>query len=222
MNIQQVIDIIKKEFQKNYNSGVPKIPPHTHNGVDNLPINSNDIVGGLVTSIIAGTSITISPASGVGDVTINSSGGGGTPGGSNTQVQYNNSGSFGGNSNFTFVIRIVGFTFHYDLNLSTLQLTSDADLDQIISSGPTGLVISAAGAFTLDGTPDGIIMGDNLNLHGSISGNIGFNGGDGVFSITNADTVPTSTPTGGGILYVEAGELKYIGSSGTVTTIAPA
>lgn len=31
-----------------------------------------------------------------------------------------------------------------------------------------------------------------------------------------------STPTGGGILYVEAGALKYIGSSGTVTPIAPA
>ncbi|MBF0623027.1 MAG: hypothetical protein HQL54_14000 [Magnetococcales bacterium] len=34
-------------------------------------------------------------------------------------------------------------------------------------------------------------------------------------------TAPT-TPTGGGILYVESGALKYIGSSGTVTTIAPA
>ncbi|HEY9016541.1 MAG TPA: hypothetical protein VIM84_15920, partial [Gemmatimonadales bacterium] len=29
-------------------------------------------------------------------------GGGGTPGGSNTQVQYNDSGAFGGSANFTF------------------------------------------------------------------------------------------------------------------------
>lgn len=33
---------------------------------------------------------------------------------------------------------------------------------------------------------------------------------------------PTTTPVGGGYLYVEAGALKYKGSNGTVTTIAPA
>jgi hypothetical protein len=31
-----------------------------------------------------------------------------------------------------------------------------------------------------------------------------------------------STPTGGGVLYVESGALKYIGSGGTVTTLGPA
>lgn len=35
-------------------------------------------------------------------------------------------------------------------------------------------------------------------------------------------TAPTANPTGGGVLYVEAGALKYRGSSGTVTTIANA
>ena len=35
-------------------------------------------------------------------------------------------------------------------------------------------------------------------------------------------TAPTSSPAGGGQLYVEAGALKYRGSSGTVTTIANA
>lgn len=44
----------------------------------------------------------------------------------------------------------------------------------------------------------------------------------GVIGIGNATTVPTSNPTGGGVLYVEAGALKYRGSSGTVTTIANA
>jgi hypothetical protein len=47
-------------------------------------------------------------------------------------------------------------------------------------------------------------------------------GGAGVIGIANATTVPTSNPTGGGILYVENGALKYRGSSGTVTTIANA
>jgi hypothetical protein len=35
-------------------------------------------------------------------------------------------------------------------------------------------------------------------------------------------TVPTANPTGGGVLYVESGALKYRGSSGTVTTLGNA
>lgn len=33
-------------------------------------------------------------------------------------------------------------------------------------------------------------------------------------------TAPTTDPTGGGILYVESGALKFRGSSGTITTLA--
>jgi hypothetical protein len=44
----------------------------------------------------------------------------------------------------------------------------------------------------------------------------------GCFGIANATTVPTGAPAGGGVIYVEAGALKYRGSSGTVTTIANA
>ena len=53
-------------------------------------------------------------------------------------------------------------------------------------------------------------------------GNSQFGGGVRVIGIVNATTVPTTNPAGGGILYVEAGALKYRGSSGTVTTIANA
>jgi hypothetical protein len=49
-----------------------------------------------------------------------------------------------------------------------------------------------------------------------------FGGGAGVIGIANAGTVPTSNPSGGGVLYVESGALKFRGSSGTVTTIANA
>ena len=45
-------------------------------------------------------------------------------------------------------------------------------------------------------------------------------GGSTVIGIRNATTAPSSNPTNGGILYVEAGALKYRGSSGTVTTLA--
>ena len=58
-------------------------------------------------------------------------------------------------------------------------------------------------------------------------GNIGFRatsqfgGGQGVIAIANASVIPTVNPAGGGVLYVENGALKYRGSNGTVTTIAP-
>lgn len=49
-----------------------------------------------------------------------------------------------------------------------------------------------------------------------------FGSGIGVVGLTSATTLPTANPTGGGILYVNAGALTYRGSSGTVTVIAPA
>jgi len=52
------------------------------------------------TTLTAGSNITIT--NGAGSITIASSGGGGTPGGSTTQVQYNSSGAFAGSANLTF------------------------------------------------------------------------------------------------------------------------
>jgi hypothetical protein len=58
-------------------------------------------------------------------------------------------------------------------------------------------------------------------------GNIGirtsdqFGRGKGVIAIANATVAPSVSPAGGGILYVQDGALKYKGSNGTVTTIAP-
>jgi hypothetical protein len=49
-----------------------------------------------------------------------------------------------------------------------------------------------------------------------------FGSGAGVIGIANRATAPTTNPSGGGVLYVESGALKYRGSSGTVTTIANA
>jgi hypothetical protein len=49
-----------------------------------------------------------------------------------------------------------------------------------------------------------------------------FGGGVGVLGIANANTVPTTNPSGGGVLYVESGALKYRGSSGTVTVVGAA
>lgn len=46
--------------------------------------------------------------------------------------------------------------------------------------------------------------------------------GDNVVWIANATTTPTSSPVGGGVLYVESGALKYRGTGGTITTVGPA
>jgi hypothetical protein len=50
----------------------------------------------------------------------------------------------------------------------------------------------------------------------------GTGGGSGVIAILNRLAAPTTNPTGGGVLYAEAGSLRWRGSSGTVTILAPA
>jgi hypothetical protein len=62
-----------------------------------------------------------------------------------------------------------------------------------------------------------------IDSSGSVGiGGSSFGAGAKVVFIANATTVPTTNPVGGGVMYVEAGALKYRGSSGTVTTIAAA
>lgn len=58
---------------------------------------------GGVSKLIAGANVTLSPTSGLGNVTINAAGGSGTPGGSATQFQYNLGGTtFGGTNGFAW------------------------------------------------------------------------------------------------------------------------
>lgn len=62
----------------------------------------------------------------------------------------------------------------------------------------------------------------DLNLRVGGSGTVPTGGsGVGVIAIANATTVPTTNPSAG-VLYVQAGALKYRGSSGTVTTLGAA
>jgi len=73
-----------------------------------------------------------------------------------------------------------------------------------------------------------LITNNNERMRIDSSGNVGIGttsfgaSSQVVLAIANATAVPTGNPTGGGVLYVEAGALKYRGSSGTVTTIANA
>jgi hypothetical protein len=94
----------------------------------------------------------------------------------------------------------------------------------------TNFLIKARDAIgtTTDGSD--FYLDSGAGVSGGLDGNIGLLTTSvanwqamekGIF-IANAVTVPTGNPTGGGFLYVEAGALKYRGSSGTVTTIANA
>jgi hypothetical protein len=78
---------------------------------------------------------------------------------------------------------------------------------------PTGTIVPIRG-LTVQGGPSDTNLG--------IGTTVDFGSGLGVIFIENVTVAPTVTPVGGGILYVQAGALKYRGTSGTVTTIAAA
>ena len=71
------------------------------------------------------------------------------------------------------------------------------------------------------GTATAINFGATRNV-GLFAASGSFGGGAGVLNIANATTAPTSNPTGGGILFVEAGALKYRGTSNAAATIVNA
>jgi hypothetical protein len=85
-------------------------------------------------------------------------------------------------------------------------------------NGP-GIYVTDIGDTTNFNTVIKIQSNRNVSMFASTSS---YGGGAGVLNLNNATTVPTSNPTGGGILYVEAGALKYRGSSGTITTLGAA
>ncbi len=104
-----------------------------------------------------------------------------------------------------------------DLENNTVTLSLSDDIN------------SVGGSITLSGVPfsggDGVlfsIAATNVAILPASAGLGEYGGGEKVIYIGNADTVPTTDPSFGGILYVESGALKWRGSSGTVTTIASA
>jgi hypothetical protein len=92
----------------------------------------------------------------------------------------------------------------------SLQMVNDSTHDVQLTDSADGTVALLAEARATMA---------NLSL---LTSTKSYGGGIGVVFIPNRNTAPTTNPTGGGVLYAEAGALKYRGSSGTVTTIAPA
>lgn len=118
---------------------------------------------------------------------------GGTPGANTFSILTNNAGG-GGTNNTSSIIIKTGTSGGAGVSNSGSVFIDTGN------SGPGG-VAGSIGLFSTTGS---------------------FGSGQRVIFIANATTVPSTNPTGGGILYVEAGALKYRGSSGTVTTLGVA
>lgn len=97
---------------------------------------------------------------------------------------------------------------------TTTGVSPTAKLDiRLFSSSDSNKAISITNAASLEIFK--ITEAGNIGMNGS-----SFGSGIGVLFIANATTSPTVNPSGGGVLYTEAGALKYRGPGGTVTTLA--
>lgn len=125
------------------------------------------------------------------------------------------------------------FRFEFDVDSGAIYLQANeyyAGGWQLYDTGkaPAQIRITCASADSSIGfyTKAANTAQSTLRLTIDKDGNLGLGGtsfgsGTKVLFMANA-TAPSTNPTGGGILYVESGALKYRGSSGTITTIAAA
>jgi Protein of unknown function (DUF2793)/Collagen triple helix repeat (20 copies) len=119
-----------------------------------------------------------------------------------------------------------------NINTGGNALITMADAGMLISRSVTGanpaLIVQQVSATATgdilqlkNSTATAVVtVGQNGNI--GVGASAAFGSGVGVIGIKTATTLPTVNPAGGGILYVDAGALKYRGSSGTVTTVAAA
>jgi hypothetical protein len=105
-------------------------------------------------------------------------------------------------------------------NIRSAVSGSDFPAFAHISDTNTGFGLTAADGATV--STNAIVRQRWDNSGVQFGPTLALGGGVGVIGITNATTVPTTNPSGGGVLYTEGGALKYRGSSGTVTTLGAA
>lgn len=126
-----------------------------------------------------------------------------------------------GRDNNTASAYLLGFRSKTSTNSDVVCAILDADWGVTTHASRAGrltlsVVDATATREALRLDTDG--SGANISLFGAGS----YGSGRNVVFLTNAGAAPSTNPTGGGILYVESGALKYRGSSGTVTTLAAA
>ena len=193
--------------------------------------------------LIAGTNVTItSGASGA--VTIAASGGGGSPGGSNTQIQYNADGAFDGKSTLTFAsgtdtlsvtnASITSLTASFvtssgdyliggnvtvagDVAVNGGDLTTTAATATLFNTNATTVTI--AGGATSGATIGNATGGVTLNGTATVTGDLAVNGATSA-DITTTTTTATLFNTNATTLNVgQAATTVSIGSTSGDTTI---
>lgn len=96
--------------------------------------------------------------------------------------------------------------------------------DSLLTIGDTGGLnqIDIDAALTINLNMSGVtaLTADNNSVQ--FYGGAGDGGGAFLISIADCNTPPSTNPSGGGIMYSEGGALKWRGSGGSITTIAPA
>ncbi len=298
---KRIREIYQEMFDENYNSGNPRTPPHTHNGIDNLvlpktsngatpggvdgdvQINASGVfgtIGGLnldqtgnargtpsldfqakrsgVTHVASGNYSTIfgaymntasgaySSAFGAGNVSSQNfattlgayntaSGSNSTAAGYSNTATGTNSSSFGdaNHATATGASALGGSNTASNTDATAVGWSNTASGDSSIALGigntASALRAVAIGVSVNNGTADSMEFGVNNSnkLRYNSDGNLGLNttsysGGKAVLAILNAATIPTGSPTAGGVLYSTGGALHWLGSSGTDTPIAPA
>jgi hypothetical protein len=168
------ITITPEEIQLTFAQGVLSIPGGSNTqlqynnngalgGIPNVTFNGSNISLGNVSTvkITGGTNGFVLQTDGTGnlDWTAQTGGGGnGSPGGSNTQIQYNDAGTFGGNAGFTFnevtgnvaipgAIAIAGNLSAANANVDTLYANFDIDAAGNLFSGNANLGNLAIASF---------------------------------------------------------------------------
>lgn len=118
-------------------------------------------------------------------------------------------------------------------NSADLDILSVNSSDQMVLGATTGVTawfITSVTTGTIRSATINLTNTGGSNTRGTINdngwqffgGTTDFGGGVKVMGLDDSTTQPSTNPTGGGILYSDAGAGKWRGSGGTVTTFGPA
>jgi hypothetical protein len=150
--------------------------------------------------------------------------GGGTPGGANTQIQYNNAGAFGGSDSFTFDggnVEIVGANLVVNPGAYLLNVYGANAFMGSLTDGGVGI----ADATTTISTQNTLING-TVSASGNITGNYIFGNGSQLTGITGSTpthiqygttTVAIDAPSGNVNIQVDDNPIWTFDSNATLT-----
>lgn len=108
---------------------------------------------------------------------------GGTPGGSNTQIQYNNNGVFGGSSNFTFDTSTNLLTVNGNVVSNNANLGNAATANYLISN--SGCVLIGSGAVAVIGSNAGIFNSAVTDINLGLVANVTIGSTTGTTTVRN-------------------------------------